>query len=298
MQPSPTLKSSLLEDQVAVVTGAGQGIGRAVAHTLAANGARVCLADVDASAVEAEAANIGVFATSFVGDLVEPGVPDLLIKHAIDAFGRLDIIVNAAGYYWNSVVEKMTDEQFQSMLDIHVVAPFRICRAAAPYMCEPAKTEAATGIERFRKIVNVSAIAATFGSFGGTNYATAKGALNGFTKSLALEWGRFKINVNAVAFGAIQTRFGAPLTAAQTVKTGGREIALGFNEKTSQRHGIAQQYDPAKVYEPRPISSNLVGRTGTVQEAADAIFWLSSPLANYVTGQIVTVSGGERGGLC
>ena len=293
---APTLRSEMLAGQVAVVTGAAQGIGRASAEMLAANGTRVCLADVDADRLTEVADGLGGSATTFVGDLVDPAVPERLIQHTVDTFGRLDIVVNAAGYFWDALVHKMSDEQFQAMLDIHAVAPFRICRAAAPHLREPAKKEAAEGIERFRKVVNVSAIAASFGLVGGANYAAGKAALIGLTKSLAAEWGPYKINVNAVAFGAIQTRFGAPQSAAYTVHAGGRQISLGIADRTLVKAGVSTAHDPAKLYESRP-SAALLGRTGTVQEAADTIFWLASPLSNYVTGQVITASGGHRGGL-
>jgi 3-oxoacyl-[acyl-carrier protein] reductase len=290
-----TLRSELLAGQVAVVTGAAQGIGRAVAETLAANGAQVCLVDVDADKV-AEAAQGLESVTSFSGDLVDPAIPQQAVQHTVDTFGRLDIVVNAAGYTWDAVIHKMTDEQFQAMLDIHAVAPFRMCRAAAPYLREPAKHEAAQGIEHFRKVVNVSAIAASFGVAGGANYATGKAAVIGLTKSLAVEWGRYKINANAVAFGAIQTRFGAPHSAAYTVHAGGRELPVGFADKTLAAANVPIDHDPDMLYQPRP-SAALLARTGTVGEAADTVLWLASPLSNYVTGQVITCSGGERGGL-
>ncbi len=297
MRFEPTLRSELLAGQVAIVTGAAQGIGRATAETLAANGARVCIADVDADRANEAVKAIGsAQATAFAGDLVVPGVPDQLVAHAVAAFGRLDIVVNNAGYHWDAQVHKMTDEQFQAMLDIHLVAPFRICRAAAPHLREPAKREKAEGIERFRKVVLVSSLAASFGNVGAANYSAAKAGVIGFVKSLANEWAPYKINVNAVAFGVIQTRFAQPQSMANVVRTGGREVQIGVPAETAARIGLAPAADDDALYAPRPFPVGF-GRSGTVQEAADAIFWLCSPLANYVTGQVIAVGGGARGGL-
>jgi 3-oxoacyl-[acyl-carrier protein] reductase len=292
----PSIRTDLLAGQVAIVTGAAQGIGRATAETLAANGARVVLADLDEALVKDAADGLGDDATYFAGDLVDPAVPDQLVAHAAETFGGVDIVVNAAGYFWDAVVHKMTDEQFQAMLDIHAVAPFRVCRAAAPYLRQ-APVESSDGTIRRRKVVNVSAIAASFGLAGGSNYASGKGALESFTKSLAVEWGRFQVNVNAVSFGPIATRFGAPRSANNTIKSGGREIVLGISDKVREaRGGQSTDYDPDRIYEARPTDT-LLGTTGTIRDAADATFWLASPLSNFVTGQVITVSGGQPGGL-
>ncbi|MEU6559868.1 SDR family NAD(P)-dependent oxidoreductase [Nocardia nova] len=286
---NPTLTSELLRGKVALVTGGGQGIGRASAETLAANGATVCVADVDADRAEEVRADIGGTTSVFAGDLVDPAVPDALIDHTLSTHGRLDIIVNGAGYFWDAPVHRMSDEQFQAMLDIHVLAPFRILRAAAPHFRSVAEPGAA------RKVVNVSSLAASFGTAGAANYAAAKAGLIGLTKTLAIEWGPYNVTVNAVAFGIIQTRFAAPQSARETVRTGGREIPLGVPDKTLAALGLDTEVDDP--FAPRPIEGPVLGRTGTVREAADAVFWLSSPLSDYVTGQVVAVSGGSRGGL-
>ncbi|MBD8605444.1 SDR family oxidoreductase [Aeromicrobium sp. CFBP 8757] len=293
----PSIRTTLLEGQVAIVTGAAQGIGRATAETLAANGARVVLADLDETLVKEVAAGLGDHATYFGGDLVDPAVPDRLVAHAADAFGSVDIVVNAAGYFWDAVIHKMSDDQFQAMLDIHAVAPFRLVRAAAPFLRQlPVESEDGSPV-RHRKVVNVSAIAASFGLAGGANYAAGKGALESFTKSLAIEWGRFHVNVNAVSFGPIATRFGAPRSANNTIRSGGNEVVLGIADKVLEaRGGLAEDFDPESIYEARPTGT-LFGTTGTIRDAADATFWLASPLSNFVTGQVVTVSGGQPGGL-
>lgn len=296
MLTTPTLSSSLLEGQTAIVTGGGNGIGRATCEVLAANGARVVVVDVDGDLAGDVASDIGAGATAFAVDLTNPEVPDRLIADVAAAGNGIDIIVNGAGYFWDAPVHAMSDEQFQAMLDIHLLAPFRICRAAAPYLRDAGRRDVRAGLVRHRKVVMVTSLAASFGNPGAANYAAAKAGLVGLTKTLAMEWGSANVNVNAVAFGIIQTRFGAPQSAQQSINVGGREIPLGVPDKTLEAMG----FDPAEhldLHEPRKIAGPALGRTGTVQEAADAIFWLASPLSNFVTGQVIPVSGGARGGM-
>ena len=201
----------VLDGKVAIVTGSARGIGRATAELLSEHGASVLINDLDADLAEQTASEIAGETVVHGGDLTAPGACDALVQTAIDAWGKLDIVVNNAGYTIDGMVHKMTDEQFQRMLDIHAVVPFRVCRAAAPHLREPAKAEREQGVEVFRKIVNVSSISGTMGNAGQANYAAGKAAVVGLTKTLAKEWGQFKINVNAVAFGFIDTR----LTAAK-----------------------------------------------------------------------------------
>jgi 3-oxoacyl-[acyl-carrier protein] reductase len=175
----------------------------------------------------------------------------------------------------------MSDEWFQRMLDIHSVVPFRMCRAVAPHMREPAKKEREEGREVFRKIVNVSSISGTMGNAGQANYSSGKSAVVGMTKTLAKEWGQFKINVNAVAFGYIETRLTASKEASNTMEIGGQTIQLGIPD---QLRGMAPMMIP-------------LGRPGSTQDAAGPIFFLCSPWANFVHGQVLNVTGGQFGGM-
>jgi 3-oxoacyl-[acyl-carrier protein] reductase len=271
----------VLDDKVAIVTGSARGIGRATAELLAEHGAKVLINDLDADAAEQTAGEIPGDTAVFAGDLTKPGVPDDLVAKAIDAFGRIDIVVNNAGYTLDAPIHKMSDDWFQKMLDIHVIVPFRVVRAAAPHLREPAKAERAEGREVFRKIVNVSSVSGTMGNAGQANYAAGKSAVVGMTKTLAKEWGQFKINVNAVAFGYIETRLTASKEESNTMELDGQQIQLGIPD---QLRGMVSMLIP-------------LGRPGTPQEAAGGIFFLCSPWSNYVHGQVLNVTGGQFTGM-
>jgi len=271
----------VLDGKAAIVTGSARGIGRATAELLAEQGAKVVINDLDADVAEQAAGEIQGETTVFAGDLTKPGVPDELVKKALDDFGQIDIIVNNAGYTWDGVIHKMTDEQFQAMLDIHTIAPFRIVRAAAPYLRDAAKKEKEAGQEVFRKIVNVTSISGTMGNAGQANYSAAKSAVVGLTKTLAKEWGQFKINVNAVAFGFVETRLTASKEGAETIERGGEKIQLGIPDQMRQ---MASMLIP-------------LGRGATPEEAAGGIFILCTPWANYIHGQVLHVTGGQFGGM-
>jgi 3-oxoacyl-[acyl-carrier protein] reductase len=240
-------------------------------------------------------------ASGFVADLVAPEACDHLVAHALDLYGALDIVVNNAGYAWDSRVHAMTDEQFQAMLDIHLVVPFRLARASAPVFRAAAKADASDSAVRHRKTVMVSSMAGVWGLDGAANYAAAKAGMLGLMRSLAQEWGSICVNVNAVAFGIIQTRFGLPQSDREVIQTGGRTIHVGMPTKQAERLGVTIDHDKppteAEIYAPKPMPLTVLGRTGTITEAADAIFWLCSPLSNYVTGQLIPVNGGARGGM-
>ena len=273
---------AILEDKVAIVTGSARGIGRATAELLSENGAKVLINDLDADVAEQAAGEIDGETAVHAGDLTEAGAPDKLVAAAVDAFGGVDIVVNNAGYTWDGVAHRTTDEQFQAMLDIHTVVPFRVARALAPHWREAAKAERGEGKEVFRKLINVSSTSGTMGNAGQVNYSAAKMAVVGLTKTLAKEWGQFKINVNAVAFGFVETR----LTAA---KEQGEEMTSPSGEKIEL--GIPEQM--------RAMASAIIplGRPATPEEASGPVLFLASPLANYVHGQVLNVTGGMFGGM-
>jgi 3-oxoacyl-[acyl-carrier protein] reductase len=271
----------VLDDKVAIVTGSARGIGRATAELLSEQGARVLINDLDGDVAEETAGEIGGETVVYAGDLTKPGAPDELIKTAMDAWGKLDIVVNNAGYTRDNVIHKMTDEEFQAMLDIHTIVPFRVLRAAAPHMREPAKKERDEGVEMFRKIVNVTSISGTMGNAGQANYSAAKAGVVGLTKTLAKEWGGFKINVNAVAFGYIETRLTASKEDSNVMEIGGEKVQLGI---------------PDQMRQMAPVTIPL-GRPGTPEEAAGGVFLLCSPWSNYIHGQVLNVTGGQWSGM-
>ena len=272
---------AVLDGKAAIVTGSARGIGRATAELLAEQGARVLINDLDADVAEQASSEIAGETAVFGGDLTKEGVPDQLVQKAIDEFGRVDVIVNNAGYTRDNVAHKMSDAELQAMLDIHTVVPFRIVRAAAPHMREPAKKEREEGREVFRKIVNISSVSGTMGNAGQANYSAGKAAVVGLTKTLAKEWGQFKINVNAVAFGFVETRLTAAKESGNVMTKDGEEIQLGIPE---QMRSMAAMLIP-------------LGRPASPQEAAGPVFFLCSPWSNYVHGQVLNVTGGQFGGM-
>ena len=271
----------VLDDKVAIVTGSARGIGRATAELLSEHGAKVLINDLDGDVAEQTASEIDGDTLVFAGDLTKPGICDELVAKVVDEWGKVDILVNNAGYTLDAPIHKMSDEWFARMLDIHTVVPFRMCRAVAPHMREPAKREREEGREVFRKIVNVSSISGTMGNAGQANYSAGKSAVVGMTKTLAKEWGQFKINVNAVAFGYIETRLTASKESSNTMEIGGETVQLGIPD---QMRSMASMIIP-------------LGRPGTPQEAAGGVFFLCSPWANYVHGQVLNITGGQFGGM-
>ncbi len=272
---------TVLDGKVAIVTGSARGIGRATAELLSEQGAKVLINDLDGDVAEQTASEISGDTLVFAGDLTQPGVPDKLVETVVNEYGKVDILVNNAGYTLDAPIHKMSDEWFQRMLDIHSVVPFRMCRAVAPHMREPAKVEREEGVEVFRKIVNVSSISGTMGNAGQANYSSGKAAVVGLTKTLAKEWGQFKINVNAVAFGYIETRLTASKDESNTMEIGGETVQLGIPD---QLRGMAPMLIP-------------LGRPGSPREAAGGVFFLCSPWSNFVHGQVLNITGGQFSGM-
>src|SRR2546421_9644592 len=236
----------VLDDKVAIVTGSARGIGRATAELLSEQGAKVLINGRDGDVAEQTASEIEGDTVVYAGDLTKSGAPDELVKTAADAWGRLDIVVNNAGYTRDNVIHKMSDEDFQAMLDIHAIVPFRVLRAAAPHLREPAKKEKEEGVEVFRKIVNVTSISGTMGNAGQANYSAGKAGVVGLTKTLAKEWGGFKVNVNAVAFGYIETRLTASKEESNVMEIGGGGLPDGHPHPLPPMGGGPHPPGPAR----------------------------------------------------
>ncbi|MGB5795255.1 MAG: SDR family oxidoreductase [Mycolicibacter algericus] len=270
-----------LDNKVAIVSGSGRGIGREIALKLAAEGARVVVNDMDGEpAAETIAAieALGGKAVGCVGSVTEDGFGERFVQTAVDSFGGLDIIVNNAGYTWDSVIQKMTDEQWDAILDVHLKAPFHILRAAQPVISAQVKQAKEAGeAVPCRKVVNISSIAGLGGNAGQVNYAAAKAGIVGMTKTLAKEWGRYNVTVNAVAFGLIKTRLTeVPADGQATIKVADKEIKVGVNPALL---GAMEQMIP-------------LGRAGTPAEGAGAVYLLCSPESDYVSAQTLICGGG------
>src|SRR6266702_1917799 len=267
-----------LEGRTALVTGSGRGIGLAIARRLLNAGANVMLNDLDEAVLLDAVASLGHpdRVRHVTADLTNPASPALVVQAVLSSFGGIDIIVNNAGYTWDSVIQKTTDEQFQAMLDIHLVTPFRILRAASEYIRAAAKCESAASQRVMRKVVNITSIAGTDGNPGQSGYSSAKAGVIGLTKTLAKEWGRYNVNVNAVGFGLIETRLVQPMTDDAKLQMHGHDIRVGV-----------QPAALASLIETCPL-----GRLGTPEEAANAVLFFCSPLSDYVTGEVLICSGG------
>ena len=270
-----------LEGQVALVSGSGRGIGREIALKLAREGARVVINDLDAAPAEQTVADIraaGGQAVACVGSVTEAGFAERFVDTALTTYGDLHIIVNNAGYTWDNVVQKMSDEQWEAMLAVHLTAPFRILRAASGHIREAAKREAEAGTPVHRKVVNISSTSGVYGNAGQANYAAAKAGINGLTKAMAKEWGRYKVNVNSVAFGLIMTRLTeAPANGDASIAIAGQQIKVGVNPNILK-----------SVEQTIPL-----GRGGTPEEAAGAVYLFCIPESNYVSGQVLVCGGGK-----
>ncbi|MYH08023.1 MAG: SDR family oxidoreductase [Rhodothermaceae bacterium] len=270
----------MFKDQIVLITGAAKGIGYAAAQQFADMGAQVVINDLDADACAAAVRSIqdaGNIAWSMPGDVTDPALPELLIREVMDQCGQLNVLVNNAGFTWDGMLHKMTDKQWRRIQDVHTLAPFRLVRALARVWRPLAKAEIAAGQPHpHRCIVNVSSTSGLHGNIGQINYATAKMGVIGMTKTIAREWGAFGIRCNAVAFGFIDTRLTRPVDEGHTLTVAGEKISLGIPENVRKA----------------AFSAIPMGRPGTPEEAANGIILMASPLAGYITGHTLEVTGG------
>jgi 3-oxoacyl-[acyl-carrier protein] reductase len=273
--------STDLNGRVAIVTGAAHGIGLASARRLSAAGAHIVAVDLDEAALAEACGELVGESHALVSDVTKPDSGAAAVAAALERWGRLDVLFCNAGYNWDAPLEEMTDEQFEAMLRVHVVAPFRLLRSAAPHLRAAAEAERARGEEVFRKVIMTSSVSGTMGNPGQVNYDAAKAAVIGLMKGLAKEWGPWRVCVNAIAPGFIDTRLTAPAGEAGTIAVEGRTIELGIQP------------------EHRRKGTDLValGRPGTADEVARVVEFLASPSSDYVTGQVVHVTGGLTLGM-
>lgn len=273
----------MLKDRVAIITGSGRGIGKSAAMMFAQEGAKVVVSDIDPEPAEETVSEIiaaGGEAIAYPGDATAEGFADGIVKSAVDTWGGLHILVNNAGFTWDGVVHKMSDKMWDAILDIHLKAPFRIIRAAAPYFRDAAKNEMAEGKSIARKIVNISSISGTRGNAGQANYASAKSGICGLTKSISKEWGRFNVQVNAAAYGLVETRLTASQEESDQISVAGEKVTLGL---PGDKEALTKRMHAAIP----------MGRGGTPEEAAGVILFLASPLSDYVSGQVIEMTGGK-----
>jgi len=249
-----------MKDMVALVTGAGRGIGRAIAERLAAQGAQVCVADLDEEAAAEAAAAIGDTAIAVAGNVAAREDCERMAAHAAERFGDLHILVNNAGLTRDAMVHKMSDADWDLVQDVVLRGAFNCARAAAPWLRDRERRAP-------RRVVNIASTSGIYGSPGNSNYSAAKAGLIGLTRSLAREWARFGVTVNAVAPGFVETRLTATRDAGE---------ALGIPKDV--RDAI--------------VARIPVGRPGRPEDVAAAVAYFCSPDAGYVTGQVLEVHGG------
>ena len=271
----------MMDGKVCIVTGGGRGIAKEACLLFAQAGGKVVVCDLDeapAKETVEEIKKIGSQAVAVAGDITAEGVPEKIINTAIETFNGIDVIVNAAGYTWDSMIQNMTDKQWDAMIDLHLKAPFRLLRAAANFIREKAKEEQAAGKIVMRKVINIASMAGTMGNAGQTNYSSAKAGLVGLTRTLSKEWGRYNVNVNCIAYGIIETRLTQEKEKGEYVEKDGQKIAVGIPKAGRSAMGALVP----------------LGRMGTANEAARPILFFASPLSDYVSGEIMNVAGGLR----
>lgn len=276
--------NGLLAGQVAIITGSGQGIGEQTAKIFSKEGCKVVVTDIDAAksnGVAKQIKDLGGEALSVPGDVTDPAFPDKIVSETIKAFGKLNILVNNAGYCWDGILHKMTDQQWEAMLKVHNTAPFRLIRAASPYMRDASKAEFdKTGKSEPRCIINISSTSGLHGNVGQANYSTAKMGIVGLTKTVAKEWGPFGVRCNAIAFGSVVTRLTLEKERGEFIEIEGKKIALGIPSAVKNSRG-------GDAFAMIPLR-----RAASPEEAASSILLLCSPFASYITGHCLEVTGG------
>jgi 3-oxoacyl-[acyl-carrier protein] reductase len=270
-----------LDGRVAIVTGSGRGIGQQIALRLARDGAKVVVNDLDegpAKETITQIEKLGGRAIACNGDVAAKDFGERIVQTAVGNFGGCHIVVNNAGFTWDSVIQKMTDEQWYTIIDVHLTAPFRVLRAFFEHLKPAVEAERGRGERIVRKVVNISSTSGVNGNAGQSNYSSGKAGIVGLTKTLAKEWGRYNTTVNAIAFGYIQTRLTKPLTEGEdgTIEVQGRQVKIGVQ---GGRIAAMNQMIP-------------LGRGGLPEEAAGSVYLFCSPDSDYVSGQCLVVNGG------
>lgn len=270
----------LLTGEVAIITGAGQGIGRSTALLFVKEGAKVVVSDIDENrlaTVVSEIKAAGGDALGVPGDVGADDFPKKIVDATVQKYGKINHIVNNAGFTFDKMLHTMPDDSWDIIMKIHVRAPFRLIRQAAPYF--RLKPEAREN----RSIINISSVSGLHGNVGQANYAAAKAAVVGLTKTIAKEWGPFGVRANTVAFGLIHTRLTAPKEAGATIEIDGKKVVLGVPGAS-----LPTEASP----DPEAYTWIPLRRGGTPDDAAGSIFFLASPLASYVSGHTLEVTGG------
>ena len=252
--------SKLFQGRTALVTGGSRGIGKAIVERFAAEGANVAIIDVNESALKETAELLqqkGVPVYVKVASVTDKDAVEQAVAEIVERFGSLDIIVNNAGVIRDNLLFKMTDEDWQTVMDVHLKGAFYVSRAAQKYMVE----------RRYGRIINISSTSA-LGNRGQANYAAAKAGIQGFTKTLAIELGKYGITVNAVAPGFIET---------------------DMTKATAERVGV-----DFETFVKERVKTIPVGRSGKPEDVAQAVAFFADERSSFINGQVVYVAGGPK----